>query len=231
MTWRALGTTADWYGLTATGSEVFLYRFVAKGISLESSRDALVFARAVGQHNVYNLNVRGVTVTSLGDGTYTIEIVLMTEGPGTYVTYPQNVFKNSEDLAKAIANDRDVSAKFPNGSLHQYQFLQITNPPPALDFWRSHYLLWDRSLGSGGAGTVKFGEGAGVYLGSADSAPNIKPWLASDLPLDTTKPKEPGLLAKVRTEDVIWIGGAALAVWLGYRYVERKKPQARKRAA
>jgi hypothetical protein len=220
----AFGTTDTWKRCTAGPSEVFLFRTVAKGITLKSPRDALLFARAVGIYNDFLMNVRAIVVNPIGPDEYGIEVVMM--ALNVYIAPNFCVIvQSASDLAKKIVTDPAILARFPGVRLDNNHLVQITGPGPALDFWRAHWVLWDKALGDKpvfgtptGAGTKAYEDANGVYLGMAELAPNLRKWTAGEVPIDDRAG------GGATTTNLLWIGGAVLVVWLGAKALQRRRP-------
>ena len=212
----ALGDTGDWYGLYARPEEAYVWRAQIVGADIRDPEDALAVLAAFGKAQKLHLNVQGICVQKQQDSTI-VDVVLTTASLKVYaVAAPVPMFtaQNASEIAASMLGDRSLRERFPQLSVRAADLLQITAPPAAIDFWRSHPTLWDPSLGQTGQGgpTQAFANLTGAYLGAADDGPGLKPW----------KVDKPGLgpdQDKDSDATVFWvIGGLALA-WLVVRSI------------
>jgi hypothetical protein len=207
---RPLGDTGDWYRVYARPDEAYLWRARLVMAELRDPSDALAVLAAFGRAQNLDLNVQGICVKQMDAGTQ-VDVVLTT--PTTQI-YTPLVDDDAESLAIGVMSDASLRQRFPSLAVRSPELLQITGPPDAIDFWRSHATVWDPSLGQTGHGgpTQAFANLSGAYLGAADEGPRLKPW----------KVDRPGLEPDQDNKTdatVFWvIGGIALA-WLVVRSI------------
>jgi hypothetical protein len=212
----ALGDTGDWYGLYARPEEAYVWRAQLVGADIRDPEDALAVLASFGQTQNLKLNVQGICIQKQQDGAV-VDVVLTTTSLKVYVIsapVPMFTAQSAEEIATGMLGDRSLRERFPQLSIRTAELLQITAPPAAIDFWRSHATLWDPSLGQTGQGgpTQAFANLTGAYLGAADDGPGLKPWKVAKPGLGPDQDKD-------SDATVFWvIGGLALA-WLVVRSI------------
>jgi hypothetical protein len=201
-----LGETSEWYRLYAVPEEVYVFRARVTGVEMTHPDDALALLAAVGRASDLNLNVQGITVNRTATDT-TIDVPMTTAMTRAYAPL---LYEDADGIATAMLMDAQLRSRFPKIGVSTPELLQLTGPPAAIDFWRSHATLWDTTLGQGGQGgpTAAFAERAGVYHGVADGAPVLKPWTV----------ERPGL-GPAPSKDVtaLWVMGGLVLAWLVIR--------------
>ena len=201
-----LGDTSAWYRLYARPDEVYLFRARVTGAELSHPDDALALLAAVGRASDLNLNVQGIAIEKTPGGA-TIDVPMTT---AVVRAYAPLIYEDAPGIAMGMLSDPRLRERFPKLAVAAPELLQVTGPPAAIDFWRSHATLWDPTLGQSGQGgpTAAFAERAGVYLGAADGA--LKPWTV----------KRPGLGPTPSQEDkhtALWVMGGLVLAWLVVR--------------
>lgn len=208
-----LGDTADWYRVYASPQEAYVWRARLGGAEMRDPSDALAVLAAFGKAQDLDLNVQGICVVKQPGGAR-VDVVITTKTTQPALIYTPLVNDDAESLALKLLSDGQLRQRFPQLSISEPELLQITGPPDAVDFWRSHETLWDPSLGQTGHGgpTQAFARLSGAYLGAADEGPALKAW----------KVDKPGLgpdQGKDGDATVFWVIGGVALVWLFVRSI------------
>jgi hypothetical protein len=212
-----LGDTSAWWRLYALDSDVYLWRAKIKSDPPKAPEDALVILAAAMRGANAGLDARGVCVYATEGGNYAVDVVMTVR---SFAVRTEITGWSAESIAAAVVADGGVRAAMPNLKVDSAEWLQLTGPPQAIDFWRAHEVLWDYALGpSGGAPTQAFADVRGVYKSPADEGPNAQPWKPSDSPLG---PPDGGQTDGKGNMMVVWAAGIGLAV-LGVYMLSRKE--------
>lgn len=149
----------DFYGLYYARDEVYVFRAVVRlGQPIDKASKALLFGRALGEAFVPALDVRGVALSDLGDGSWQVEIVYTAPIPGAPLLQ-----KNDAGLREAIETSSPLRAEFPGLQVVSGKRLQLL-APEAIAFWLSAPVLWSSQSDEP---TQAFARGEGVWLGTA----------------------------------------------------------------
>lgn len=185
---RGIGETSDWWGLSASTDEVFVFRAQLLGVKLRSPFDVLLFVRIVGErfNAFFPMDVRGVAVSDVTDNGCSIDIIVTSPKSGVSLTVPSDA-----SFAQAIMGDPDVRKIFPSIQVVNPLTLELTSPKDAIDHWRAQPVLWDHALsGSNNRGgpTDAFASPAeySIVKGRADDGKAATPWKVPKPGLDPT---------------------------------------------
>jgi hypothetical protein len=216
---RALGDTSAWWRSYASLSGVYLWRAQVEGMVLVSPDDALAVVAAVGRAPNNPLDVRGIALRVSEAGTGQVDVV-QTAREFSANTNLLMLWPDADEVAAAVSSDPAVKGRFPSLVLRQPEWLELTGPADAVDFWRSSPVLWDRLLGSGklGGPTQAFSNRDGIYIGQADDGTNLRTWTGGKPP---TPPNGGGHGSLGTT--LLWVGGAALAAGAIYLVTQKMK--------
>jgi len=201
--YAAFGDTGGWARWYADPSEIYLWRAKVRGAALDDPRDAQLLLRAVARGQQLRLDVRGLVVGWGKDNVANVDVVMSADTLIPYV-----VPTTAEVVAERAAADEALRQRFPGLAFSEPQFLELTGPADAVDFWRSHQIIWDDKTGPLDA----FARLEGIYRGAADDGPRASRWTLPEPELDG-KPATPGL--GTATTFVGWAAVGAAVVWLG----------------
>jgi len=190
----AIGEVDAWTVMPAhtfDSDEVYVLRAVYTGVALTRGEDLLLFARAGGQGQNHDLDVRAVGAwqpPGAPADTWGVDIVFTYAGPKA-IAIPF-VGDNASSMAKNVVADEDLRAAFPSIALTAEEpvFGRLSAPADAIDTWRAQPLLWDHNLsgkkGRGGP-TATFAKPTDLSLfhGRADEGRAVTPWKVTTTPV------------------------------------------------
>lgn len=203
----SLGDTGDWYRLYASADEVYLWRARLERAPMSDPSDALAVLAAFGKASDLDLSVQAICVVRDGDGAM-VDVVLTSPVRQIYTALNDG----ATSLAQKLVASSALRERFPGLVITDPKLLQLTGPPDAVDFWRSHPTVWDPTLGQTGQGgpTSAFAKLEGVYEGVADEGPRARPWITP----------QPDLGPGPKQDDkqtVLWVMGGLVLAWLVVR--------------
>lgn len=215
--WAGLGETSGWAQFIVSPEEVYIWRAHLHGAKLVAPDQALLFVRAVGKGQNQNLDVRGIALDRQSDTDWSVDVVL---------TSSENVLglipRNADGVAQQVLLDPAVRQVFPQLSISEPQFRQLTGPKAAIDHWRSQALLWDHLLGGDGGPTDTFAQPAeySIVKGTADDGKLAQPWVVAPAGLGPGGEKKP----PGSTENtVLLLGLAAIGGYIVVQAMKDKK--------
>jgi hypothetical protein len=187
---------------------------------LQSPDDALAIVAAVGRTPGSILDVRGIALRVSDAGVGQVDVVQTSRETATN-TNLLLLWPDETDVAESIVGDASVKGRFPGLVIRQPEWLELTGPADAVDFWRSAPIIWDRLLGSGklGGPTQSFSDRDGVYIGQSDDGTALRSWAGGS---------RPGLGPSGGSQSsmtLLWVGAAALVAGAIY-YVCKKEQRA-----
>ena len=218
-----LGDTSAWWRSYASPSGVYLWRAQVEGMVLVSPDDALAVVAAVGRVQNSLLDVRGIALRVSESGVGQVDVVQTSRDFATNTNLLM-LWPDADEVAQAVVADPSVKGRFPSLVLRQPEWLELTGPADAVDFWRSSPILWDRLLGSGklGGPTQAFSNRDGIYIGQADDGTGLRSWSGGK-----PGPAPNGGGGKSTTTILLWVGGAAIVAGALYLVTRRNKEHSR----
>ena len=221
---RGFGETSGWWRAAASPSGVYVWRGQIEGMVLQSPDDALAVVAAVGRTGNLILDLRGIALRVSEAGIGQVDVI----GTSREIATNTNLlmlWPDERDVAQSIVGDPAVKGRFPQLVIRQPEWLELIGPADAVDFWRSHPVVWDRSLGSGSLGgpTQAFSNRQGIYIGQADDGTGLKSWSGGTRP--DLGPSNGGGGSVGTT--LLWVGGAAVAVGAIYWFTRKGKKEQR----
>jgi hypothetical protein len=179
-----LGDVDPWEYVWAhalTTDAVYVLRLRVTGVALRDPTDALLFARAAGQGQNLALDVRGVAVSQprgAASDEYVVDIIFTTSALRVAVLWADG----AADMARKIAADPDLRARYPGVSIAGPVFGALAAPAEAIDHWRAQPVLWDHAISGPrqlGGPTDSFAQPAdyNVVKGKADDGSRAVPWV------------------------------------------------------
>lgn len=232
---RALGETESFVGCSLQTDDVILWRAVAKGMpSPPSVRDLLLLGKAAAKASEYFMNLRGIAVRPLSGSQHAIDVVMTGKypiplhpacGPGGVIGTLVGAPESGAELGEQVVADPEVRAAMPKLELSQMRYELLVGPPAAVDAWLAHGLLYESGVGP----TDAYAEGKGVYVGSADQAPAIDAY-------SPTPPPEIGKqgaddAGQISVSDVLWVGAAAVGLYVAHRALRAGESPDRRKTA
>jgi len=233
----ALGTVDPWQYMSAhlwSTADVYVLRLAVKHAPLTDPTDALLFVRAAGQGQNLRMDVRGVAVLTQPaskEDEATVDIVMSISDtgltmfgwqiPGFSVPF---VADDAASMARQVAKDEALRARFPGFEITSSVFGQLTAPPQALDHWRAQPLLWDHSFTGAkmrGGPTDTFATPAtySIVRGKADDGAQAVPWKIGVPPIGPNgNGKKPG----GGDNTVWWIVGLGVLGLVGLKAVKKE---------
>ena len=219
--WKVMG------GHTLDDDEIYVLRMTVTGCPLRTASDLKLLARAAGQAQNMDLDVRAVGAKERPEaGAWNIDIVFGSVGGKRVVT--PFLSTDADAMAKSIAADPQIQLNFPKFSIVAAQFGALVGPADAIDTWRSQPTLWDHALtGPSGRGgpTATFATPADLsfFKGEADDGRKATPWRASDPPIAPPGPNG-GEDKPPSSDDTAWyvLGGVVL-LGAGLLFLKRRK--------
>jgi hypothetical protein len=205
-----LGDTSAWWRAYATNTEVYVWRAKLQADHPSTPEDALTILAAVMKTHGAGLDARGVCVYATEGGGYGIDVVQTVRN---FAIRTQLTGWSAEDVALGVMSDGPVRAAMPKIQIADPEWLQLTGPPQAVDFWRAHEILWDYALGGGGGGpTQAFADVRGVYKSPSDDGSSAQAWKPGKLSLGPS-----GTSQGDKSNIAVWVAGiglVALGVYL-----------------
>lgn len=215
LAYQSFGDTTAWHGAVANTDEVYVWRAGLSGADITSADDLAAIVRAAGLAKGsletlgvspnFGLDLRGAVVA---DGSGHIDIVGTSPSWKLFVGSP-----NASRLGDAILADPSVRQRYPSLAFSDPQWLQLTGPPGAVDFWRSRSVLWDHNLSGP---TAAFTARQNLFVGTADDGTGLH-LLGGGAPGPGPGPlPDPGVLpaAAGGAMPALWIIGTVAVVWL-----------------
>lgn len=217
---EGLGTFDPWWSLASvhvlSPSSVYVLRLPCFNLPLKDGSDLLLFARAAGQSQGLDLDVRAVGAKGSGT-TWSVDVVMTTSASKAWL------FPYIGEMVSAVANDEQLKASFPALQIDsdKAEFGELTGPKDAIDTWLAQPLLWDHALTGAkkrGGPTATFAKPVDLstFQGQADEGRAAAPWRVTSPPISPQHQEEPS--------NVGWyiVGGAAvlgvgLAIWMRSR--------------
>lgn len=199
----SIGDTKEWKQWAVDPSDVYVWRSAITGATISSPDDASRMLRAVAKSAIdLELDVRAILMSTVGAESF-VDVVFTADSFSPLV-----LADSASDVAEGAMKDSDLRSRFPSISLAPSQFLQLTGPPDALDFWKSHAIVWDDKVGP----LQAFAKGDGVYIGTSDDGPRAIPWKDDPPPLNPPEVSSgmTGLLGLLAIAGII-------VVWSGTR--------------
>lgn len=184
-----MGTVEPWSVMAAhtlDPAEVYVLRLPCTGLPLREASDLLLFARAGGQGQNLDLDVRAVGAA--GDGSaWSIDIVFTS---ATWHVPPPLVADSAKSMAEQVAADEQLRASFPSLRIDAdaAAFGELVGPKDAIDTWLSQPRLWEASLSGPkkrGGPTATFAKPVDLSLfkGQADDGRLATPWRVTSPPI------------------------------------------------
>lgn len=224
MSYVGVGAVESWGRNAAEQDEVYLWRATFTGANIRTQVDVKSIADSGAKAATgLGLDLRGVTVAKHDDSHSDIDLVFTSKET---LIYPPGATPSATDVGERLKSA--LAAQFPRLTISNARWEQITDDVPkhpALDFWLSHYVLWDTPAGS----APMFSESKptqasalfkGLYQGRAEDGIQLKEW-PKDEPF---KPGggAPGLSGSDNT--IWWVLGFGALAWIAYH--QSKKPGA-----
>jgi hypothetical protein len=179
-----------------------------RGAAITTIADAQTVLRAVAKAQSLSLDARAIVIGQADPAGATLDVVFTADS-----VIPYAVPDTATVVANRAASDSALSQRFPGVAFVDPQFLQLTAPPDAIDFWKAHDIVYDDKVGP----TSSFANQEGVYLGKADDGPRAAAWTPDPTPPlnDKKNGKSGPLLSDSTINFLAWaLAGSALA-WLG----------------
>lgn len=172
---------------TLNTNEVYVLRLPCVNLPLKDGGDLLLFARAAGQGQNLELDVRAVGAVGQGS-TWSIDVVMTSHFNGL-VPGPVGA-DDAQDMAAAVSADEQLRAAFPSLVIDAEKtiFGELTGPKDAIDTWLSQPLLWDHALPGPkkrGGPTTTFAKPVDLstFHGQADLGRAATPWRVTSPPI------------------------------------------------
>lgn len=241
MSYAGFGEAVSWKRLYGSPGEVYLWRAVVSPAPVTPEQLGAI-AEAVGEAQG-NADIRGAVAALGGKNpigqpwpTTTVDVVLTfpsykadVVGPGSPLSTVGLPSWPFADQVAALAKKK-LAGQGLSATVAAAQWLQLTEPEYAVDFWKDHAVYWSQSTKKRTAA----GQGAqGLYLGGvADKAgglPGLKPW---SLDVGALGPAggAGGGGPMIRPDGSVdwvaalpWVAGAAAAALIGYRLLRRTR--------
>jgi hypothetical protein len=230
MSYTSLGEFTEWATVIVETDEVYVWRGTLVGVELLSISDVQAVALAMGKASMLMTSptptgvkfyMMGITLLQLAPGSYKLDAAFKASKADLLMPYTVPAASVGAKLASLLQQT------WPKASVADGQYMVINdNEPkhPALDFWLSHPVIWDPTLGGGavaeGGPTQAWSEFKGLWRGTADQGGvgggNLKPW-----PRDGTLPK--GKNGKTPKSEASWLPAALLLAGIGYIVYARRK--------
>jgi len=213
---------SPYWRLWQSTDDVYVMRLAVSGVkAIASSSAALLWVKAVGQLQRQNgLNINGITLEYVSGDSWILEVVFTSATTGS-VTYEYGFRYDDDKLAEKIATHPAIRAEWPNAQVAPAQWLELSEPPSAVSYWRAAPVLWAHQLSSpGGLGgpSAAFGRGEGVWRGTAAARQTqIQPTTIP--PVGGKNGKAP---APLSTQSLAMIGAAGLVLWFALGGSRRK---------
>jgi hypothetical protein len=210
----SFGATTAWARWFASPKKVYVWRTGIRGAKIETPTDAHWLLRAVAKGQILRLDTRGIVLGRAPDGTQTVDVVMTAD-----TTIPYFVPQSAVRVAEAAAGDGPLRQRFPALVFESPQFLTLTGPAPAVDFWRQLSIAWDDTVGP----TEVFADEAAAYRGAgADAGAQLEQWLRAKDPLEPAdKPAKPAA-----TNFLAWAAAGAVVIWAGAHIISTKEQAA-----
>lgn len=183
MSYAAFGDTQSWGHICTEQDEVYLLR-ARVNVEIKTAEDLRPFVKAFALAQNYQLNVRGATAKPLAGGYTQIDIIGTADDRDTC---PDVVFDYSTvaTVVDKMMQDSELRSEYPGLQISDYDTLELTGPPQAVDFWRMQSVLWDVNLGENtptwwyqksglGQGTQAYIRFENLRLGTADDGSTAK---------------------------------------------------------
>lgn len=250
MSYAGFGDTTSWKRVFGSPGEVYLWRAVVSPAPVTPEQLGAI-AEAVGEAQG-NADVRGATAALGGKNpigqpwpTSLVDVVLtfpsykadpaqaaVVAVTGTPLLLPPGTgligWPRADQVATA-AQKKLAAQGMRDATVAAAQWLQLTAPEYAVDFWKDHTVYWSQSTKKRTAA----GQGAqGLYLGGfADKGgalPGLKPWTLDSGSLgpggggaaDSPFVRPDGSIDWAAT--LPWVAGAAAVAYIGYRFFQRR---------
>lgn len=225
MSYVGVGAVEPWGRNAAEQDEVYLWRATLTGANIRTQVDVKALADSGAKAATgLGLDLRGVTVSKRDDAHADVDLVFTSKET---LIYPPGTTPSAADVGTRMK--AALSAQFPRLTISNARWEQITDAAPkhaALDFWLSHYILWDTPAGSipmlaESKPTHASALFKGLYQGRAEDGIKLKKW-PKDEPFT---PGGGGSGSGLNKDDTIWwvLGFGALA-WIAYH--QSQKPGA-----
>jgi LPXTG-motif cell wall-anchored protein len=219
--WKVMG------GHALDDHTIYVLRMTATGLPLRTANDLKLFARAAGQAQNMNLDVRAVGAKERPEvGAWDLDIVFGVVGDLRLV--PPFISTDADAMAKGIAADSQIQANFPQFKVLTSSFGTLVGPADAIDTWRAQPVLWDHALpGPSGRGgpTATFATPVDLsfFKGQSDDGRKATPWRAIDPPIAPPGPNG-GKDKPPSSDDTAWyvLGGVVL-LGAGLLFLKRRK--------
>lgn len=207
---RGFGETGPWDLFYASPDEVYVWRAPIEGAVIETPDDAQLVLRAIAKAQINKLDAKAIAFVLRGQADQQAIDVLFTADS----TIPYTIPQSAKRLAEAAEADPALRQRFPGIAFPDAQWLELTGPPDAIDFWRAHEIVWDDSVGP----TDAFAKLKGIYKGQADDGPRVTAWTKKPPDLNGGKNGGHPGTSSALTYVGLALGTAAI-VWLGAHWL------------